>query len=173
MRKNHYYYLLFLAALGFGMFLVNINIPFARADAPNFNKAPTALKGSWQTKIHKTANKYSNKRNRYWFSSLYVTNKQFHLEDFMLNKHKGNEYNSGPYGAYKGKTDSLAFRKTKNRHYNIYGNIAPDVEKGVWGYSVVLSKNNRSMKVYSHKLTDYGSYYTFGKKHYIGNFYKK
>lgn len=143
------------------------------ADAPRFNRAPTVLKGAWQTKTHKTARKYSNSRNRYWYTSLYITNKQFHLEDFMLNKHKINEYNSGPYGAYNGKTDSLAYRKTKNRHYNIYGNIAPNFEKGVWGYSVVLAKSHKSMKVYSHKLTDHGSYYTFGKKHYVGNFYKR
>lgn len=142
------------------------------ASSTHFNKAPKVLKGSWKTKTRKTPKKYSSSRNRYAYTDLYITNKQFHLEDFMLNKHKGNEYNSGPYGAYSGKTDKLGFQKMSSRHYDIWGNIQPMFESRMSGFSVYLSESHRSMKVYSRNITDHGDYYRFGAKHYIGRFYR-
>jgi len=140
------------------------------ASSTHWNKAPKVLKGSWQTATHKTAKKLSNSRNRYWNTNLYIDNNDFHLEDFMLNKHKGNEYNSGPYGAFNGKTSNLAFQKMTKHHYDIWGNSQTMFTKNMSGFSVYLSKSRKSMKVYSRKVTDRGSSYHFGSKYYIARF---
>ncbi|MGJ3947190.1 hypothetical protein [Levilactobacillus brevis] len=46
MRKNHYYYLLFLAALGFGLFSVNIKAPSASAHV-KYTVVPKSLRGTY------------------------------------------------------------------------------------------------------------------------------
>jgi len=56
MRKNHCYYLLFLAALGIGMFLVNINIPFASAHV-KYTVVPKSLRGTYH---------HYSKKNHKW-----------------------------------------------------------------------------------------------------------
>jgi len=142
------------------------------ASSTHWNKAPKILKGSWRTTTYKTAKKYSNSRNRYWYSHVYIDNKDFHVEDFMLNKHKENEYNSGPYGAFNDKISKLAFQKMAKRHYNIRGSDSTIFSSGITVFSVYLSKSHKSMKIYSHnRFPDFSSH--FGSKHYVGRFYKE
>lgn len=154
-----------------GLFLFSGQTTYA--STTHYDRAPKVLKGGWVTNYHKTPRKYSDSRNRYWFTNLYVTNKQFHLEDFMLNKHKGNEYNSGPYGAFSGKRWYLAFEKLTSRRYYVFGSIDFwDNSKAQNGYGIVLSHSHKHAKVYSFKVTLRNGYSDFSHRHYIGYFHR-
>lgn len=156
----------------FGSFLFTYNTSLVGASTTKFNKAPAILCGDWRTRIHKTK-RGANFRNRYWFTNLYVNNTQFHLEDFMLNKYKHNEYNSGPYGSFKGYW-SLGFQKYTSHRYYIWGSMQPDVMyKKYTGYGVVLSKNYKSLKLYYFKVKAHKTTVSFGKAHYVNHFYKR
>lgn len=142
----------------------------AQAQAIHFNRAPKVLKGGWETNDRKLK-VHSDPRIHYVVTSLYVANKEFHLEDFTMDKHKENLFNSGPYGSFARKHHKLAFRKISNRHYVITGDYSAMSGEYKSGYQVYLSKNRRSVKVYRYaKIKRPG--YVKGHRYTVGNFHK-
>lgn len=159
-----------LFALFCGLGLGFSNPGKMQASTVHFNKAPKVLKGPWATKDRKPKT-HNDKRIHYWVTYLYVTNRDFHLEDFALDKHKENLFNSGPYGSFAGERHKLAFRKISSRHYVITGDYQILSDQYKSGYRVRLSKSRKSMKVYRYtKVKRPG--YVFGHRYYVGKFYR-
>lgn len=143
-----------------------------QASTTHWDRAPKVLKGNWITGYHKTPRKYSSSRNRYYYTSLNVTNKQFHIEDFMLNKYKHSEYNSGPYGAFSN-VYSLGFQKVTSRRYYVWGSASSwDNTNYVNGYGIVLSHSHKHLKLYSFHVKATHDSVHFSHRHYVGYFHR-
>lgn len=163
--------LIFLNAMLIMLGLLVVTSPTASASKIYYNHVPSVLRHTWQTKTYKTQKKYSSARNRYWYTSLSPSNTDFHLEDFMLNKHKGNEYNSGPYGPVKGYW-ALAYEKISAHRFYVMGTVYYGSKKASQ-YGVIFSKNYKSLKLYSFNVKVRHNTLYSGKAHYVGKFYRQ
>ncbi|EHO50735.1 hypothetical protein [Lentilactobacillus kisonensis] len=136
------------------------------------NHAPAVLRHNWVSPLYRTPKSQRDARNYYWYRNLYVTNTQFHLEDFMLSKNRTASYNSGPYGAFKGYYN-LAYEKLSSCHYLVEGSMQPSGTKKVTEYGIALSHNYRTLKLYdfNHLKVIKDTVYP-GKAHYVGKFHR-
>lgn len=147
-----------------------MNSPVAASKV--YYHVPSVLHHNWVSPLYRTPKSQRNFHNWYWYRNLYATNSRFQLEGFVLNKNKGNNNNSGPFGVFKDYW-ALGYEKVSPRKYLVSGSAYSfGNSKTPAQFGIVLSRNHRALNLYSFKAKVKNGYLKTGRAHYFGHFYK-